>query len=95
MRNLLKNVPFGFLSFLKVIPLWMKDKIFLKKAIFDELYKIGKINLMQTKLLFTEHHLAHGASAFFTSTYSESAILTIDGVGEWAAAAIMHGDESF
>jgi carbamoyltransferase len=86
-----KNAPFGFLSFLKVIPIWMKDKIFLKKTIFDELSKFGKINLKQTKILFTEHHLAHAASAFFTSTYNESAILTIDGVGEWATTTIMHG----
>jgi len=86
-----KNAPFGFLSFLKVIPIWMKDKIFLKKSIFDELTKIGKINLQQTKILFTEHHLAHAASAFFTSTFTESAILTIDGVGEWATITIMHG----
>jgi carbamoyltransferase len=69
----------------------MKDKIFLKKNIFNELSKIEKINLKQTKLLFTEHHLAHAASAFFTSNYTESAILTIDGVGEWASATIMHG----
>jgi carbamoyltransferase len=88
------NVPNGFLSFLKAIPIWIKDKIFLKKIIFNELSRIGKINTAQTQILFTEHHLSHAASAFFTSPYKESAILTIDGVGEWATVTIMQGYEN-
>jgi carbamoyltransferase len=80
--------PRGLKSFLSAIPVWIKEKMFLKKLIRDELVKIGKWNRDKTKLLFTDHHLSHAASAFFPSPYQESAILTIDGVGEWATASI-------
>ncbi len=83
--------PRGFRSFLSAIPVWVKEKIFLKKLIRDELAKVGNGNGGKVKILFTDHHLSHAASAFFPSPYEESAILTIDGVGEWATASIGFG----
>ena len=67
------------------------EKMFLKRLIFDELKKIGDYNRKKVKLLFPEHHLSHAASAFYPSPFEEAAILTIDGVGEWATASICHG----
>jgi carbamoyltransferase len=85
--------PRGLKSFLSAMPVWVKEKMFLKKLIRDELSKIGEWNRTKTKLLFTDHHLSHAASAFFPSPYKESAILTIDGVGEWATASIGFGED--
>jgi carbamoyltransferase len=80
--------PKGLKSFLKAIPLWIKEKLFFKKLLKDELSKIGKADI---PLLFPEHHLSHAASAYFPSPYDEAAILSIDGVGEWATTTISHG----
>lgn len=83
--------PKGLLTFFSAIPIWIKEKMFLKKMIKDELKKIEKYNHKKLKLLFPEHHLSHAASAFYPSAYEEAAILTIDGVGEWSTASICHG----
>ncbi len=83
--------PKGFRSFLMSIPIWLKDKMFLKKLIRDELKKVEDYDKNKLKLLFPEHHLSHAASAFYPSPFEESAVLTIDGVGEWATASICHG----
>ena len=83
--------PKGLISFLKAIPVWLKEKMFLKKQLLDGLKLVGEYNKKKVKLLFPEHHLSHAASTFFTSPYEESAILTIDGVGEWCTASIAHG----
>ncbi len=80
--------PKGLFSFLKAIPLWLNEKLFLKKKIFDGLKEVEPYNKKELKLLFTEHHLSHAASTFYTSPFQESAILTIDGVGEWSTATI-------
>ncbi len=80
--------PRGFSSFITAIPLWIKDKLFMKKKLKDELSKIGKFNC---PLLFAEHHLSHAASAFYPSPFEEAAILTIDGVGEWATSTLGFG----
>ena len=86
--------PKGILSFLKAIPIWGKEKLFLRKLIFSNLKLIQKnFNRKKTKLYFTEHHLSHAASAFYPSNYKESAILTIDGVGEWSTASIGYGND--
>lgn len=77
--------PRGFRSFIQAMPVWMKDKLFMKKRIKEELGKFGKLSC---PLLFPEHHLSHAASAFFPSPFEEAAILTIDGVGEWATTTI-------
>ncbi len=84
--------PRGIKSFLAAMPVWIKEKLFLRKILREELEKIhGKEFAEPPNLLFSEHHLSHAASAFYPSPYEESAILTIDGVGEWATAAIAYG----
>ena len=87
--------PKGIKPFLKSIPIWLKEKLFLKKLIFDNLQKIdNNLNKKNVNILFTEHHLSHAASAFYPSNFMESAILTIDGVGEWCTASISIGKGS-
>ena len=83
--------PRGIRSFNVSIPLWIKQKLFLKDLIRKELKKIGGKKLSSVKILFPEHHLSHAASAFYPSPFMESAIITIDGVGEWATASLCHG----
>ncbi len=83
--------PKGIRSFLKAIPIWLEQKLFLKKQIRDGLHKVMPYNKKKLKLLFTDHHLSHAASTFFASPYNHAAILTIDGVGEWATATISEG----
>ena len=79
--------PQGFLSFAKAAPVWMKDKLFLRSNLQKALLQHG----VNCQILFPEHHLSHAASAFYPSPFEEAAILTVDGVGEWATAAICHG----
>ena len=80
--------PKGLLSFLSAVPVWIKEKLFMKKMLREELKQLGNKKI---KLLFPEHHLSHAASAFYPSPFEEAAILTIDGVGEWATTTIGHG----
>ncbi len=80
--------PRGVVSFLQSIPVWVREKMFLKKVLNEELEKIEGYQKGRVKFLFPEHHLSHAASAFYSSPYHEAAILTIDGVGEWATASI-------
>ena len=83
------NAPFGFRLFHKSMPVWMKGKLNLRKTIIKALQTItGGVKFDRNKILFTTHHLAHAASAFYPSPFQEAAILTIDGVGEWATATI-------
>ena len=84
--------PKGLRSFITAIPVWIKEKMFLKRLINEELEKIGYDRKKPVKLLFPEHHLSHAASAFYPSPYEKAAILTIDGVGEWATASICSGE---
>jgi len=84
--------PKGFTSFLMAMPVWLNEKLFLKKKIRDELKNIQLYDKKKLKLLFPEHHLSHAASAFYPSTFDEAAILTIDGVGEWATTTICKGN---
>ena len=77
--------------FIEAIPLWIKEKLFLKDLIYKELEKIGPHNKKKLKFIFPEHHLSHAAAAFYPSPFSEAAILTVDGVGEWATASICKG----
>jgi carbamoyltransferase len=86
--------PKGWISFLTAMPVWIKEKIFLKKIIYDSIKKIEKVNKKKVKLIFPEHHLSHAASAFYPSSFNKAAILTIDGVGEWATASICLGEEN-
>ncbi|HPS12938.1 MAG TPA: carbamoyltransferase [Prolixibacteraceae bacterium] len=84
--------PKGIASFVMAIPVWLKEKIFLKRIIYRKLKEIQDYDKHQLKLLFTEHHLSHAASAFYPSEFEKAAILTIDGVGEWATASICYGE---
>ena len=86
--------PRGLKSFLSAIPVWIKEKMFLKNLIQKELSTIEDFDSSKLKLLFSEHHLSHAGSAFFPSPFQEAAILTIDGVGEWATASICHGKDN-
>lgn len=88
------NAPRGFLSFSKFMPLWIKDKLFQKKKLLDELNKNSIKKIDKKKLLFSEHHLSHSASAFFPSPYKKSLIITADGVGEWATTTIAEGNNN-
>lgn len=87
--------PKGFSSFLKAMPLWIKDKLFQKYTIIRELEKIlGENTNWRQKLLFSEHHLSHAASAFFPSPFESAAVLTMDGVGEWTTTSIALGKDN-
>jgi carbamoyltransferase len=83
--------PKGLRSFITAMPVWIKEKMFLKRLIREELTKLYGDEAKSVKLLFPEHHLSHAASAFYPSPFEEAAILTIDGVGEWATASICKG----
>jgi carbamoyltransferase len=83
--------PIGFLSFIKAMPIWLKEKIFQKKIIFNELKKLDPKFSQINKIKFCEHHISHVASAFYPSPFQDSAILTLDSVGEWTTTAISHG----
>lgn len=83
--------PKGLPSFIKAIPVWLKEKMFIKREIKQGLNSLGETK-EDLKILFPEHHLSHAASAFYPSPFQEAAILTIDGVGEWATASICFGN---
>ncbi len=80
--------PRGLRSFLASMPVWIREKLFMRRMLKDELHRLGAHN---PNLLFPEHHLSHAASAFYPSPFEEAAILTIDGVGEWATTTIGKG----
>ncbi len=86
--------PRGFGSFLKAMPLWLKEKLFLKRLLLENLDLVEKHPDWRSKLLFSEHHLSHAASAFYPSPFEKAAILTMDGVGEWATTSAGIGDGS-
>jgi carbamoyltransferase len=80
--------PRGLRSFLMAMPVWIKEKLMMRTLLKEELAKAGAGN---PTVLFPEHHLSHAASAFYPSPFSEAAILTVDGVGEWATSTIGFG----
>lgn len=86
--------PKGLRQFITSIPVWLREKMFLKNLLRDSLSGISKYDKKKLCLLFPEHHLSHAASAFYPSPYNEAAILTIDGVGEWATATICYGKDN-
>ena len=83
--------PRGFRSFKMAMPLWLREKLFQKSLLCSELKKLGADSDLRDRLLFCEHHLSHAASAFFPSPYEEAAVLTMDGVGEWATTSVAMG----
>lgn len=84
--------PKGIRSFLKAMPVWTKEKLFLRKQLISGLKEVAPFDKKRMKLLYSEHHLSHAASAFFPSNYDKAAVLTIDGVGEWSTASIGIGE---
>ncbi len=87
--------PRGLKSFCKAIPVWVKDKLFQKTLLVKSLNEVLGVDVdWKGKLLFSEHHLSHAASAFYPSPFRRAAILTLDGVGEWTTASIAVGTNS-
>ena len=84
--------PRGFTSFRQALPLWLKEKLFQKSLILKELAALTPNVEWAKKLVFSEHHLSHAASAFFPSPYESAAVLTMDGVGEWATTSLALGN---
>ena len=83
--------PKGFKSFSMSMPLWLKEKLFQKKILFNELQNHDKNFNQIEKIYFSEHHFSHAASAYYPSPFKDAVILTLDGVGEWATTTIAHG----
>lgn len=84
--------PRGFKSFKMAIPLWLREKLFQKDLLSDELKRLYPEVDWLGRLLFSEHHLSHAASAYFPSPYDKAVVLTMDGVGEWATTSVAIGD---
>jgi len=92
LETYLAFVPHGFRSFVVSLPVWLKDKLFQKTVITKALDELFERHIdWSGKLLFSEHHLSHAASAFFPSPFEEAAVLTMDGVGEWTTTSLAHG----
>lgn len=87
----LATAPRGFNSFRMAVPLWIKEKMFQKQMLRDALRKLPGGDGWKGSLLFTEHHHAHAASAFYPSPFQSAAVLTMDGVGEWCTTSLGHG----
>tara|TARA_B100000902_G_scaffold19115_1_gene22962 strand:+ start:19519 stop:21357 length:1839 start_codon:yes stop_codon:yes gene_type:complete len=95
LETYLAFAPRGFTSFAKAMPLWIKDKLFQKSALNKELKSALDENIdWRERLLFSEHHLSHSASAFYPSPFDRAAVLTLDGVGEWTTTSIAVGSGS-
>ena len=86
--------PKGFKSFCMSVPLWLKEKLFQKKLIFNELKKYDENFSDINKIYFSEHHLSHASSAFYPSPFKEAIVLTADGVGEWGTTTVAIGKEN-
>tara|TARA_B100000029_G_scaffold512563_1_gene609554 strand:- start:3149 stop:4987 length:1839 start_codon:yes stop_codon:yes gene_type:complete len=84
--------PKGFKSFSMSMPLWLREKLFQKKILFDELKNHDENFNDINKIYFSEHHFSHAASAFYPSPFKEAAVLTLDGVGEWATTTVAKGE---
>ncbi len=83
--------PAGFTSFRQAMPVWIKEKLFQKDLLLKELKSFAPDENWGERLMFSEHHLSHAASAFFPSPFEESAVLTMDGVGEWTTTSLAMG----
>jgi carbamoyltransferase len=93
LETYLSYAPKGFRSFLAAMPVWLKDKLFLKTTLRKELAALGDCTIQDLPpLQFAEHHQSHAASAFFFSPFERSAVLCLDGVGEWATTSIWVGN---
>ena len=92
LETYLSYAPRGLRSFIAAMPIWLKEKLFLKETLRRELTEIGGCKRSDLpQLLFSEHHQSHAASAFFFSPYDRAAVLCLDGVGEWATTSVWLG----
>jgi carbamoyltransferase len=94
LETYLAFAPRGFESFKMAIPIWLREKLFLKDLLQQQLKRHRPDFDWEERLVFSEHHLSHAASAFFPSPYSSAAVLTLDGVGEWATSSLALGREN-
>ena len=95
LETYLAFAPKGFTSFAKAMPVWIKDKLFQKSALIKELKSTLDESIdWRERLLFTEHHLSHAASAYYPSPFDNAAVLTLDGVGEWTTTSLAIGKGS-
>jgi carbamoyltransferase len=92
LETYLAFAPRGFNSFREALPVWVKDKLFQRNALLKELKSLDRKADWNAKLLFSEHHLSHAASAFYPSPFQRAAVLTMDGVGEWTTTSLALGD---
>ena len=92
LETYLAEAPRGFKSFRMAMPVWLKEKLYLKSVLRNEFERLGADkNDPNLKFLFTDHHHSHAASAYFPSPFSDAAVLCMDGVGEWATTSVWHG----
>ena len=94
LETYLAFAPRGFESFKMAIPIWLREKLFLKDLLQDQLQHHRPDFDWDERLVFSEHHLSHAASAYFPSPYASAAVLTLDGVGEWATSSLALGREN-
>ncbi|MCL4162392.1 UNVERIFIED_CONTAM: hypothetical protein GTU68_039614, partial [Idotea baltica] len=95
LETYLAYAPKGFSSFAKAMPIWLKEKLYLKLLLKKQLAELGNIRVSQLPtLLFSEHHLSHAASCFYPSPFNQAAVLCLDGVGEWATTSAWIGEDS-
>ena len=91
LKTYLAFAPRGFASFREATPIWLKEKLFHKNRMIRELKCLDRCVDWSSRLIFSEHHLSHAASAFFPSPFKSAAVLTMDGVGEWATTSLAIG----
>ena len=94
LETYLAFAPNGFQSFSAAMPIWLREKLFQKKFLFDLLQDLDENFKDIKKIKFSEHHYSHAASAFYPSPFDEAIILTLDGVGEWATTTVAHGKDN-
>ena len=94
LETYLAFAPKGFKSFSLAMPIWLREKLFQKKYLFDLLQELDGNFKDIKKIKFSEHHYSHAASAFYPSPFDEAIILTLDGVGEWATTTVAHGKDN-
>ncbi|MDP6024991.1 MAG: carbamoyltransferase [Pseudomonadales bacterium] len=95
LETYLAYAPIGFRSFVASIPIWLKEKLYLKATLKRALAELGDTTVNELpQLMFTEHHQSHAASAFFPSPFQEASVLCLDGVGEWATSSVWLGKEN-
>jgi carbamoyltransferase len=93
LETYLSYAPRGFQSFLAAMPIWLKEKLFLKTTLKRELSSLGDLKIKDLpQLVFTQHHESHAASAFYPSPFDKAAVLCLDGVGEWATSSVWIGE---